>query len=511
MTNTSIILKTIALMMAICMLFSAVACSGGGTDVNSDASSDDILYGNAVDDEDEDDVVTNEGGSTGGGSTGGGSTGGSKKPTGTASGAGDIVQGAEKVDEDARQEFLASVPKKFKGSTVKLMVWWTKEYNAWEAAKFEDFTNATGIDIEYVTVTAPTEGDYYTKLNAFIMQKNSPDIACVDGAWFPNAVAANWFQPLSVAKLDLDDPVYDIELMDKYKYNGQYYSAIIKSTCVPAELSCLAYNKDMLKANGIKDDPYALYQKGQWNWDSLISIATEMHKKTGNSSQLCVAYSGRQLALSVGEDVIMLDNGKPTNNFKSETVRSAWQFVSDLKHKYNLTTVNFGPFIDGTASLALTADYNVQSGGYFEQNIGDDFEWGIVPVPSPAGSPTYVPVHVKGYGIPAKAQNPEAAGFVLRYWLDDAMNRPGNPTWTNSEVGDMIHHLWDLPKSPSYSNGVMNYGDSTVGAGKEGRWGDMTGKFSTITAANMATEFDSWSGTADQCIDQILKEAANKK
>ena len=51
MKNT--ILRILALMLALCMIFACVGC--GNSDAESTAGQDDILYGNAVDDEEDND------------------------------------------------------------------------------------------------------------------------------------------------------------------------------------------------------------------------------------------------------------------------------------------------------------------------------------------------------------------------------------------------------------------------------------------------------------------------
>ena len=502
MTKTKLIFKTIALMLVLCLMATVVACDGGDDNKDSskaDSKPDYLVNSSVIDDEDEDDVVS---GDNNGIVNNNSTTGGNNNTQTNNPGVNSVVSNAEKVDVDARKEFLDSVPAKFDGKTVKVQVWW--EWHDWESDKIADFTKETGITISPIVTGAPNEGNYYTKLNALIMQKSSPDLACVDGANFPGVIAQNYFQPISVARLDLTDPAYDLDLMKQFK--GKLYSAVVRSTPVPAELRLLFYNKDMFKKYGVKS-PKDLFDAKNWNWDTWIDIAKQMQNKTGEKNQISVDYGGRQIIYSCGEDVIKMNDGVPVNNFKSQKVRQAWQFNSDLGHVYNLIASGaHGQFIEGSASMALASDYNAQKGGYFETNI-KDFKWGAVPVPSPKGSETYVPTAVKGYGIPRNAKQPEAAGYFLRYWLDSSFNRPGSQTWTNTEIGDMILHVWSLKKGVNFAHGVMNYGDA--GAGMGGNFGSMAGEMSSVTAANIGTVFDKWSGVADTCINQIKAEAVN--
>ena len=159
--------------------------------------------------------------------------------------------------------------------------------------------------------------------------------------------------------------------------------------------------------------------------------------------------------------------------------------------------------MEGAAGLCLGADYNAQKGGYFDQNIGNTFKWGVVPAPSPKGSKVYVPTSVKMYGVPRNAREPEAAGIVLRYWQDPALNRPGSTTWSTSAVGDMMNHIWSLDKSCALSYGVMDYG---MNLGMGGNFGQMFGKIGGAGAHNVEAILAQYSDVVDANIKQMQED-----
>ena len=280
MKKVTLLVRTLLLILSLCMVVTSAACGGNdkNNSGNKENSSQNILIGDAVDDEDEDitasdstglGIVSTDSSAGGGNNIGGGGT------------VNAVSSGTEKVDVNARQAFFDSVPKKFDGKTVKVMVWW--EWHDWEKDKFADLEKETGIKVESIVAGAPDGGNYYSKLNASIMQKSAPDLACLSSSYLPTVITQNYFQPLSVAKLDLTDSAYDIKTMDYYKYKNKYYGAIVKGTTVPVTLSVMYYNEDMFRKHNITS-PGELYRKGMWNWDTMLDSALKLREKTGKQA-----------------------------------------------------------------------------------------------------------------------------------------------------------------------------------------------------------------------------------
>lgn len=487
------------------MLFSVTACGNNNNDLTSSNESGDFLYGNAVDDEDEDDIVENQdGGVVSNQQSGNTQNGNSQAQTGNT---GDGTTGeGNVVNESARQAYLKSIPASLSGKTVRVLVWYG-DAGELTNQKYLDFKEASGITVEHIMAGAPNEGDYYQKLNALIMQKSAPDIARLDSGSFPTVVMQNYFQPLKVARLDLEDPIYDIEFMNEFKYNGQYYGAMFKNSS-DAQMYLLYFNKEMFERYDITT-PIEHYKNGTWDWNQLRDTALKLAEMTGESGQISVDYGGRQFILSCGEDVVKFNNGIPVNNFGSKKVMEAWKFWHDMRNKYNTINpiANHSTFFEGESGMALAADWHAQ---YNDPSKFQscDFEWEIAPVPSKNAGEIFVPAHAKLWGIPRNAKEPEAAGYWMRYAYDNSMNVEGVPQWCNDQVANMIHFLWNEKKVTDASFGTMNYGDMNAGMG--GNFGNMCNEFSNTNSENMQTAFDKWSGVCDNKIKQMLQEAAIK-
>jgi ABC-type glycerol-3-phosphate transport system substrate-binding protein len=68
------------------------------------------------------------------------------------------------------------------------------------------------------------------------------------------------------------------------------------------------YNADLFDKYGVTS-PHKLWQDGKWNWDTFVSTAQEIQKKSKVIA--CTAgYQGYRLAQTGGEDAVAIKNGK---------------------------------------------------------------------------------------------------------------------------------------------------------------------------------------------------------
>lgn len=95
-----------------------------------------------------------------------------------------------------------------------------------EAAMAAYFEEKTGIKIRLI---AASEEDYASTLVAYHVAGQSPDVACLYGELSDSEYYTSFFEPLS-GYLDLTETIYDSEAMEQYKYDGEYYGAVAKSS-----------------------------------------------------------------------------------------------------------------------------------------------------------------------------------------------------------------------------------------------------------------------------------------
>ena len=517
----STLLRIIALMLSVCFIFTFAAC--GNSDTQSTDGEDDILYGNAVDEEDGDDVIpddllvdqeesgdkesSNEGNtSSNKGNTSSdkgnassdkssnknGNTSSSSKTESTPSYSSNVgkVESTYEVDEDAKEKFFKSVPSSLKGKTVRVLIWW--EPGVTESKKAEVFEQKTGIKIKFVTCGS---GDaYYTKLAALIGQDNAPDLACITQANFPNAVIQNYFDPLSVGKLDLSDKIYDKQTMDYFKWNDKYYGAMIKSSTM-ITFYCCFFNKDLYKG---MDNPFDLWQANKWNWDTLISSTHKvMSANKGLKAGIVGDYSCHWFAQTAGADLVEFKNGKIINNCNNAQILKGYQQVSKLRNDEKIlsTGSNYQHFVAGQSPLLFTGNYIMQTGDVLDDNA--KFNWGVVPLPCPAGSKTVVPSSVKMWGFSRGAKNTEAASYWLRYWLDESFDEEGYNLWTNEESKVFNNWLWEQEKQFVNWTGIIEFGGNY-------KSDNVINSLVNAEPSSMKAEIEKWSSVIDSNINNIM-------
>lgn len=502
--------KAVALMLTLCMLLCTFAACG-----DSDATStpdDDILYGNAVDEDTEDDAIPDDDllagdsdedsdgskvttSSKGDSNKGNNTSSGSKKDNGktsTPSYSSNVgqVSSTYEVDENAKEAFFKSVPKSLKGKTVRVLIWW--DPGVTESKKAEVFEKKTGIKIKFIKCGSGNA--YYTKLSALIGQGNAPDLACITQDNFPNAVIQNYFDPITVGKLDLNDSIYDKDTMNYFKCNDKYYGAMVKSSTM-ITFYCCFFNKDLYK--GI-DNPYDLWQKNQWNWDTLVSSTQKVMNANKQVKYGIVGdYSCHYFAQTTGADLVEFKDGTIVNNTKNADILKGYQKLSDLKNKDKIlsTGTNYTYFVSGQSPIMFTGNYIMQTGDVLDKNV--KFDWGVAPLPCPAGQKTVVPSNVKLWGFARGAKNTEAASYWLRYWLDESMDEEGYNLWTNEESRVFNNWLWEQKKQFVNWTGIVTFGGNYV---SDNVISELIGEDSS----NTKTAIEKWSGVIDANIKTIM-------
>ncbi|MBE6727422.1 MAG: extracellular solute-binding protein [Ruminococcaceae bacterium] len=440
-TNVKTLRAILAIMLCLTMLFCFSAC---GDDKSKD---DGIVYGDETDDDfgngdtegdsQDGDVITN--------TTESGSSGGNN-----AQNYDDGLVNKNQIDDNKKKDFLLSVPKKYSGQEVTILVWW--DPFDYEIEKMQRFTEATGIKVKFVYADSAS---YMQKLSSLKLQKNSPDIACITAGQYPSAIIQDYFQPIDNSKLSFNKETFDLDSMNKLKWNGKRYGAIIKGNS-HINFGIMLYNADMFRKHGVTD-PHTLWQQGNWNWDTLVSTAQDIQKKSGITA-LSTEYHGYRLSQSSGEDAVIFKDGKLVNNTASENYRSAYKFIYNLGTKGQYKVMDAGlnrdGFMSGQCAMFLDDSWALQSGERYEKL---SFTLGFAPIPCKKGI-NAVPSDFQLWGFPVGAKNTEAAAYVLEYWLSPQFDEKGHTTWVNESAAAMLDYLWEQPKVFKLSTGAIEYG-----------------------------------------------------
>ena len=394
------------------------------------------------------------------------------------------------IDEDKKADFLSSVPAKFKdGKTeVTILIWW-KVFD-YELAKMKRFTDKTGIKVKFVYAA----DNYMQKLASYKAQGNAIDIACITPENFPSAIIQNYFKPIDDNKygLTLDKKVYDLDSMNKLKWDGKRYGVMIKGNS-HITMGMVMYNADLFTKYGVTD-PHTLWQNNNWTWDTFVKTAQDIQNKAGITA-LSTEWHGYRLSQTTGEDAVILKNGKLVNNTGSETYREAYKFIYDLslngQYKVMDSGLNRDGFLDQKCAMFLEDSWALQSGERYEKT---SFKIGYAPIPCKTKD-FVVASDFQLWGFPDGSKDTEAASYALEYWLNPEYDEAGETTWVNESVAAFMDWLWGQPKNFKLSFGVIEYGGDY-------EWYEFNRQCGN-NGNNISSVMDTWSNVIDENIRKI--------
>ncbi|MGN0556782.1 MAG: ABC transporter substrate-binding protein, partial [Acutalibacteraceae bacterium] len=439
----------LAAMLIACMMFAFTSCGETNTgDTSKTKSTHKVGDADFGDSDDDEDTVVNEGGVS---VTKKNTSGGGSAFVDNGQYGGKDFNYSDTIDEEGKAAFLKKVPKSLKGQTVTIMIWWPTL--PFEKAKMETFTKETGIKIKWLYV----HDNYMSQLSALKMQRNAPDIAAITGSAYPTAIIQDYFQPITNGKLHLNDKMYDKASMQQLAWGGKQYGVLVKGTS-HTMMGFMLYNADMFKKAGVTD-PYTLYSKGNWNWDTFVSTSQQIQKKAKITAAVTCEYHAIDLVGTCGEDAVAMKNGKLVNNIKSKTYRDCYKWINDLTSSGQYKILNAGlnrdSFMSGKTAMMIENSWALQKGERYE-NLS--FSLGYVPLPCPKGKKQVVSATPQLWGFPVGAKHIEAASYALEYWMNPAYDEAGSQVWINNSAAAFINSLWEMPKVNRLFEGIITYG-----------------------------------------------------
>lgn len=268
------------------------------------------------------------------------------------------------------------------------------------------------------------------------------------------------------------------EEADKFVWNGEHYIAPLGYAFSDTQI--LMYNTDTVEANGF-DDPYELYQNGEWDWDVFVDMMkTYVENNPDNygiggwwsnafvytAGDTMVTYDGENFSNNMASAKIERAQGVLEDIFKSNLIKRGWigpeaAFVSD-----DILFYGMGTWAYNSASLSVP-----------ESTIQ------IVPFPKdPQQDEYFVSAKINAYMWVKGSEN----GDVVKAWLDcnrlvnydskytDATKQKfleNNEGWS-SEMYDIAMDFYDSSKftqAYDYGYGLSTYmGDEVMSILYEG-------------------------------------------
>ena len=300
-------------------------------------------------------------------------------------------------------------------NTVKWMAHYDLNPSSNGASKsvgLEMFERKYGGKIEYHATTWNTR---YDDLSTKVLGGEGIDIFPGDDtANFPKGIINGMFQPVD-DYIDLNSPIWQntAAAMELLNFGGKHYEFI---TDVTAECVVI-YDKSTIEAQGL-DDPWDLYEAGEWNWDTFKQMLLDFVDEDSDQWGLDGFWTEKALFLSAGVPFVSSTEAGLTCNVKDATVEKAMNYQYDLftnglvfpreQFSWSEQPQFMG---EGRQLFYLCGAWAVQADPETWATCIAPENLGLAPVPSPADSDPYQGATLAGYALCKGAGNPQGAAL----------------------------------------------------------------------------------------------------
>lgn len=312
------------------------------------------------------------------------------------------------------------VPEELKGTTVKFATW--IDHTTTEAKyAMQNFEKVTGIKVEWVQTP---QGSYFDKIATAVASGTAPDVYVENNEFFPNTLKVS--KPLDEVKsIDMNDPIWDKGYFDFTTFGGHTYQLNARNSLWQT-VNLLFYNKKAFDENGIKT-PQDYIDEDNWTVESMTQIMRDF--KALNATNAGGYIAPYILAQTYGSEIVYLKDGKFVSGLGDAALEKAFKYyLSGLKE--GIMNGSQASMLKGTSAFYSVDSFGLKPTGYFKGVESDVLGFAPMP-PETVGGDFRVPSHYRAYGIVSAAQNPEGAGYFLRYFLD-----PYNYNWDEAFLNE---------------------------------------------------------------------------
>ncbi len=262
-------------------------------------------------------------------------------------------------------------------------------------------------NVEWYPTTWDTR---YNDLSTYILGGEGIDFFPCDTAALPKGVISGMFQPVD-DYIDINSELWQVNssAMEIYNFAGKHYEFV---TNVTAE-QIVIYSKKTIEENGL-EDPYEQWKNGEWNWDTFKASLMSYVDPDNDCYGLDGYWNEKAIYLSAGIPAIEAVDGTLTSNITNETLEKAMNFGSDLYNNglmFDLALFDWAEqpqFMgEGKELFYIIGSWAITTDPATWSTKIDPEDLGIVPVPSPAGSPNYMAATLEGWCLCKGAANPD--------------------------------------------------------------------------------------------------------
>jgi len=245
---------------------------------------------------------------------------------------------------------------------------------------------------------------------------------------FPKGAIRSMFVPCD-EYIDFDSDLWkDVKDMnDSVMWKGNHYMAVIEMT---GDNCAVLYNRDTIQELGF-DDPYELYQNGEWDWEIFEKMLQKFCDPDNQKYGLDGWWFESGLSSTVGVPYVGLEDGKLVSNLADGNIERVQNFMYDL-YNANCIAIGVGDFGwsdhpeyigEGKELFYPAGLWKLYSEAHkINQRTGVDAGWKgtfgencmFVPMPKdPDSDEYYIPANMNAYCFIKDGQNPEGVGKFL--------------------------------------------------------------------------------------------------
>ncbi len=383
-------------------------------------------------------------------------------------------------------------PEDYRGTEVVFATTILSESN--EAGPVIDaFEKKYGITVKEILV-----GDNVNEIAGNIAAGFNVDVMRVNGD-FPAAMAV--LQPITAAKLDYTDPIWDQSVFKYTTFGGEPYLCNTISN-IWSEQACVIYSKNLLaRANCYTPKEYDA--QGKWTWDAFATIAKQVDAIDGIGTGIRGCYDTNNFLLgSIGCALYKYEDGKFVNGLKDPLHREAMAKIASWNKEGFYS--GWIPFTDGKVGITTgLVGWSLKKNGSNANYNWNDIGFYYMPAYK-EGMQTGGTGPMKAWGICRGADNPVGAGIFLRYYLD-TNNYDASDAFISEEAATFFFRMND-GFDMDYFTPVFTHSDSTEKLTGFSEWEWEVCAYGDPTQVDAT--FDKLSGAVDKACDIMNKFVA---
>ena len=242
------------------------------------------------------------------------------------------------------------------------------------------------------------DAEKFDKLAAAITSgKDVPDIFQYEWLAFPSQVLTGMYQSVDEI-VDFNSDLWkDVKpTADQFSLKGKHYVAPITFSVG----TLMMYNKDIIDNEGL-DDPYELYTKDEWNWDTWYDIMSSFKANASGDEErygIAARWFAPQLVQQTGQTMVINDDGVFKNNLNNPDIERAENLLYNLG-KEGLVDLTYYNNAKSCFTAGTTLFYNM--GDWAMTGTGGPTEsdnWKVVPIPAdPQSNEKYMSSNMLAY------------------------------------------------------------------------------------------------------------------